>query len=360
MVLAAGLAVARMTAQADTETPTRDALQTQLDALVESDAASAVLARVTDGDADQTASAGVSQLGKEKPADPGGHFRIGSVTKTFVATIIAQLADERVLAFDDPVDDHLPSVVPGGDAITIRQLLNHTSGLYDYMHDEGYSTNRWRGENRFDHYDPAQLLDVAFGHEPYFAPGEGWHYSNTNYIVLGLLIEAVTGGSYPDNVERRILKPLKLNETSVPGDRARLPRPYAHGYTTVDGDTDVDASAMNPSLDWAAGDMVSTTADLDRFFDALLGSELTSENTLDQMREAVDTGTVFGYGLGLQRFELPCGVSVEGHSGQLLGYTTYSTRDASDRQLTLSYNAYKAELPAEKLMGIFATVYCSE
>jgi D-alanyl-D-alanine carboxypeptidase len=109
----------------------------------------------------------------------GGYFRIGSATKTFVATVVMQLVDEGRVGLDDPVDRYVPGV-PKGDLITVRQVLNHTSGLYDYAHEEGYSTNRWRGADRFRDYRPRELLDVAFARPSYFDPGEGWHYSNTN------------------------------------------------------------------------------------------------------------------------------------------------------------------------------------
>ncbi|MGH8880687.1 MAG: serine hydrolase domain-containing protein, partial [Stackebrandtia sp.] len=289
---------------------------------------------------------------------PNGHFRIGSVTKTFVATVIAQLVDEGELGWDEPIDERLPGVVPDGRHITVRQLLNHTSGLYDYMHEDGYSTNRWRGPARFDHYEPSELLTVAFAHNPYFAPGEGWHYSNTNYLVLGELIAGITGAPYGEAVRQRVLEPLRLIDTTVPGDDPTVPEPHAHGYTTVDGRVR-DATEMNPSLDGAAGEMISTTADLERFFTALLSAELTSADSLSQMRAMVDTATPFDYGLGLQNFGLPCGREVTGHSGELLGYTTYVTRDTAGTVVALSFNPGTANLDSEALMSIFDTVYCS-
>ena len=210
--------------------------------------------------------------------------------------------------------------MPNGGAITIRHLLNHTSGLHDYMSEEGYSTNRWRGEDRFQSYTPRQLLKVAFAEPPYFAkPGSSWRYSNTNYIVAGMLIEKLTGRPYGKEVERRILSPLKLTRTSVPGDAPGLREPHAHGYEALPSGEIVDATRMNPSLDWAAGEMVSTTRDLNTFFNALLGGKLTGKAMLGEMRTTVDTGAGFAYGLGLQKYALPCGKSVWGHSGELIG-----------------------------------------
>ncbi|MEV8440025.1 serine hydrolase domain-containing protein [Actinosynnema sp. NPDC051121] len=290
-------------------------------------------------------------------ASVGGYFRIGSATKTFVATVVLQLVDEGRVGLDDPVDRYVAGV-PKGDRITVRQVLNHTSGLYDYAHEEGYSTNRWRGGDRFRTYRPQELLDVAFAGTPYFEPGEGWHYSNTNYIVAGMLVERVTGRTYGDEVRSRILRPLGLIHTSVPGWWPGLPQPHARGYAEVDGRL-VDATLMNPSLDWAAGEMISTADDLDRFFDALLSGRLTSAASLDAMRRTVDgTGTIFAYGLGLQRFDLPCGRSVWGHGGELIGYLTYATRADDGRRATLSYNPLPGGVPGEAVIGLFSSIYC--
>lgn len=143
-----------------------------------------------------------------QPPSGGEHFRIGSITKTFVATAILQLVDEGRIDLDAPIETYLPGTVPNGATITVRQVLNHTSGLYDYMKGEGWSTNRWRGDGRFTTYSPDQLLAEAFRHEPYFPPGTDFRYSNTNYIVAGKLIEAVTGQPYSTEIEHRILRPL--------------------------------------------------------------------------------------------------------------------------------------------------------
>ena len=337
--------------------PVTDGPQSRLDELVEGGTASAALLRVTDDGRTWRGVAGTARLDSPGRPDRDGYFRIGSVTKTFVATVVAQLVDEKRFDWDDPIDDLLPGVVPAGEAVTVRHLLNHTSGLYDYMHEEGYSTNRWRGDARFDHHESSELLDVAFGHDPYFEPGDGWHYSNTNYLVLGLLIETSTGMPYGDAVEQRILEPLRLRHTTIPGDEPGLPHPHAHGYSIVDGRT-VDATRMNPSLDGPAGEMISTAADLEAFLGALLDARLTSVGALEQLTGFVDTGTDFDYGLGLQRFVLPCGSTLTGSSGQLLGYTTYVTSDGNGRMMTLSVNPF-GELDPVAMMAVVTDVYCA-
>ncbi|MFE2751835.1 serine hydrolase domain-containing protein [Actinosynnema sp. NPDC059335] len=293
-------------------------------------------------------------------ASVGGYFRIGSATKTFVATVVLQLVDEGRVGLDDPVDRYVAGVPAGrnGDRVTVRQVLNHTSGLYDYAHEAGYSTNRWRGADRFRTYRPRDLLDVAFARPSHFDPGQGWRYSNTNYIVAGMVVERVTGRTYGDEVRARVLRPLGLRHTLVPGRYPGLPHPHARGYAEVDGAL-VDATLMNPTLDWAAGEMISTADDLNRFFDALLSGRLTSAASLDAMRQTrEDTGTVFAYGLGLQRFDLPCGRSVWGHGGELLGYRTYATRADDGTRATLSYNPLPADVPGDAVVDLFSAIYC--
>ncbi|MFI6513474.1 serine hydrolase domain-containing protein [Streptosporangium sp. NPDC050855] len=343
------------------EDPRRTAVTEEdpLRRMVATKAATAALLRVDDGTRTRTSAAGVRDLRTRRPATANGHFRIGSVTKTFVATVILQLADEGRLRLDDPVQRHLPGLVPNGDAITIRHLLNHTSGLYDYMSEEGLSTNRWRGADRFRSYGPRRLLAVALAKPPYFTtPGSSWRYSNTNYVVAGMLIEKVTGRPYGKEVERRILRPLKLTRTSVPGDAPGLPVPHARGYEALPSGKVVDATRMNPSLDWAAGEMISTTGDLNTFLTALLGGRLTSAAMLEQMRTAVDTGAGFAYGLGLQRYTLPCGRTVWGHSGELIGYLTFSFRADDGRAMTLSVNPHVRPVSTEEIFSIASGVHC--
>lgn len=357
LAVAAGLAVTAPGANAEgaPKFPGGE-LQAGLDALVDGGAASAALLRVDDGRSHWSGAAGTAELGGSAPADAGGYFRIGSVTKSFVATVVLQLADEGLLGLDDPIEDHLPGLVPGGAGISVRRILDHTSGLHDYMSEPGMSTNRWRGDARFESYEPGTLLDVAFATGPE-EPEPGWHYSNTNYIVAGLLVERLTGNTLADEIKARILVPLGLRHTTLPGNDPAVPEPHAHGYTTVDGVL-VDATEQNPSLDWAAGEMISTTADLNRFFGALLGGRLTSPESLRAMRETVATGTIFTYGLGLQKFALPCGVSATGHGGQLLGYLTYSLRADDGRVATLNYNPYKRGATQEEVTAILATALC--
>jgi len=336
-------------------------LHDQLEGLVADHYITAGLIHVRDGPNHWSDAVGVRDLTSGAPATPTGHFRIGSVTKTFVATVLLQLVDEGRLDLDDPIERHLSGVVPNG-AITVRQLLQHTSGLYDYMSEPGYSTNRWRGDARFDDYTPQDLLDVAFAKGPLFDPGTSWHYSNTNYVVAGLLIEKLTGRPYGEEVARRILRPLKLTHTSVPGHRSTLPNTHAHGYEPLPP-TFVDATKMDPSLDWAAGEMISTTEDLATFVTALIDGHLTSQESLTEMQRTTNADPLFRYGLGLQEFTIPCANgprTVWGHTGQLIGYLTVTLTDGENRSLVLSLNPYEQDPPTETVLPMAATVFCPE
>lgn len=331
----------------------------EMEKIVAGKGATAVLARISEGDRSGggrrswSGAVGVRDVKSGGRPSAAGYFRIGSVTKTFVATVVLQLVDEGKVRLDDPIERHLPGLVPGGAGITVRALLNHSSHLYDYMSEPGYSTNRWRGDARFRSYKPGELLKVAFAKE---LPDDGeWHYSNTNYVVLGLLVGKLTGRSYGEEVERRILRPLKLRHTVVPGDRAGVPSPHAKGYEPMP--RLVDATRMNPSLDWAAGEMISTTADLERFMSALLGGKLTSAASLRAMKTTVKTKAGFAYGLGLQAYPLPCG-TVWGHSGELIGYMTFAFRSDAGRSMVLSINPSTRNPSTEEVMGIAAKALC--
>lgn len=333
--------------------------RTLIDQLVKEDKATAALIRV-DGKGNGWAySAGVGDLKSGRPAAADGYFRIGSITKTFVATVVLQLVDEGRLALSDPVERHLPGLVPHGGNVTVRQVLNHTSGWYDYMHEPGYSTNRWRGKDRFRHYEPRELLKVAFADPAKSTtPGSTWSYSNTNYIVAGMLIEKLTGHAYGAEIKRRILRPLGLAQTFVPGDRAGLPNPHARGYEPLPDGKLVDATRMNPSLDWAAGEMLSTGRDLNRFLTALAGGELISRASLTAMRTTEATNAGFGYGLGLQEYTLPCGTKVWGHSGQLIGYLTFAFGAADGTRMTLSLNPAKRSATTNEIFAIATATFC--
>ncbi len=237
---------------------------------------------------------------------PADHVRAGSITKTFVATVVLQLAAERRLDVSAPVTRYLPALAPLGD-LTLRSLLTHTSGLYDFT-----ATNHGTTP-----LTPAAVAALALAHAR-TAPGGAWAYSNTNYVLLGMIIRQVTGHSYATEVRRRIIAPLRLTGTSFPGTRTAVPRP--HGP---------DAIRLDPRAAGAAGEVISTLPDLNRFYRALLRGRLLPPSALSAM---LNTRPAHGhYGMGLFPERLPCGITVWGHNGRIADtyVRTASTRDGS-------------------------------
>lgn len=286
--------------------------------------------------------AGVADRRSRAPRLAGERFRIGSVTKTFVATVVLQLAAERRLELDAPVARWLPGVLRGrghdGRRTTVRQLLNHTSGVFDYTDSPAFRRQLLGPAflvHRFDTHTPAQLVRTAMAHPPEFAPGGGWRYSNTNYVLAGMIVEAVTGRDYGAEVERRIIGPLGLRDTSVPGAAPGIPGRHARGYATLSGTRPrppQDVTALNPSLAGASGEMISSARDLVVFLRALLGGRLLPDRQLREMTATVPTETVRErYGLGLSARQLPCGRTVWGHDGGIHGSASvaFTTRDGS-------------------------------
>jgi D-alanyl-D-alanine carboxypeptidase len=282
----------------------------------------------------------VGDLGTGEPRSERDRYRVGSITKTFVATVVLQLEAEGRLSLDDTVDEWLPGVVEGngnhGESITLRQLLNHTSGVHDYTADPEFARTYFARdgflEHRYDTLTPRQLVAIATDHEPDLAPGTDWRYSNTNYILAGMVIEEATGRPYAEEVRRRIIDPLKLRATSVPGTRVTLPRPSSRAYSklaeTATGPT-YDVTRLNPSMAGSAGEMISDSADLNRFYTALLRGRLLPAEQLAEMTTTVPAMPGASYGLGLIKRELDCGVTVWGHGGGIHGSSSeaVTTRD---------------------------------
>ncbi|MEU5237595.1 serine hydrolase domain-containing protein [Streptomyces lydicus] len=252
-------------------------------------------------------SAGVRKLGDTDRPPTNGQFWVGSSTKTFTATLVLQLVADGTIGLDAPVADHVPQF--GLDKrITVRRLLQHTTGLYSYtgeLDPDGTfvpgipAVGKEWVDNRFRTYRPEELVRFALSKQARFEPGTDQSYSNTNYTLAVLLIEQVTGRSYAEEMQRRILRPLGLRGTVVPGTSPEIPGPHAHGYYRYQ-DADqwkvVDVSRQNLSLLVGAGDMISTTQDLHTFFSALLGGKLLPAPLLAEMRTPHGP---LGYGLGL-------------------------------------------------------------
>jgi D-alanyl-D-alanine carboxypeptidase len=287
--------------------------------------------------------AGLADKATGQPMQPQDRVHIGSITKTFVATVVLQLAAERRLSLNDSVQKWLPGVITGHGyhpaQITIRQLLQHTSGVPDYASDPLFMTTQGLAQT----WQPQQLVDIALRLGP---PAHVWLYSSTNYILLGMIIQKVTGQSPITEIRRRILVPLGLHGASFPLTSTQIPAPYAHGYY---GPTDV-TNLVNPSTTWTAGAMISTVDDVARFYRALLTGRLLPPAQQRELLAAIpvdDTGALFAehYGLGIYRVQLSCGTAWGHDGGYPGGFKTfaYTSTDGS-RQAVIVYNDFEMSL----------------
>jgi D-alanyl-D-alanine carboxypeptidase len=244
-------------------------------------------------------------------------FRIGSISKTFNATIILQMVDEGLLHLEDTLDEFVPWV-PNSQNITIRQLCNNTSGIFNYGEDHDLNME-YVNSGFLAHYTPEELVLVAIDHDPYFPPGEGFHYSNTNFVLLGMIIETVTGNTYEDELKSRIFDRLNLNSTTFPvANSTHMTGNFSHGYLEVDGALK-DHTVSNHSIQWGAGGMISDLSDLKLWAHALgQGTLISQEMQNERLRwSPYSQSGLFKYGLGI--FYIG---SFFGHDGGCIGFNT--------------------------------------
>lgn len=303
-----------------------------------------------------TTSLGTSDLATNAPMNPSLHFRIGSITKTFTGTVILQLVDEGKLRLDDPIARYEPQV-PNGAHITIRELLNIRSGLYNYSEDPGFEQTLSNHPNTV--WTPQELVAIGFKHPAYFAPGKDFHYSNTNTILLGMVIEHITGHTAVSEFQRRIFTPLGMNNTSMPPQTSSaMPVPYSQGYMlntpAKQGAAQqlLNVTTWNPSWTWTAGGAISTLHDLQIWSKALATGKLLKPATQKE-RLTWDTklpGDI-GYGLAIANY-----AGFIGHNGQLPGYQSFmSYMQAKDETIIILTNLYAApdgSEPADSLAKI--------
>ncbi|ASF11459.1 serine hydrolase domain-containing protein [Nocardia brasiliensis] len=320
------------------------AVQENIDKIVEAGGVG-VIATVTGDGKTAVLTSGESDTSTHAtmPAEPLQRTRIGSITKTFTSAVILQLVAEGKVRLDEPIDTYLPGLLTGpgidGRAITVRQVLRHQSGLPELTKDPRIDEYRAALENRT--MTAAEEIAIALTMPADFAPGARYEYSNTNYIVAGMLIEKVTGAPYVEELQRRILVPLELSDTYLPGPAERDIRgPHPKGYAEIDGVV-TEVSRIEPSVPWSAGAMVSTGTDLNRFFLALLAGKVVPAAELQQMRAGVPMGdeTIdMSYGLGLGSTRLPCGAEYVGHTGGIYGFLTLSGATPDGRAVTYTLN----------------------
>jgi len=333
-VLAAG---ARSPALARERAPAQSPFQAAIQQLV-TDGVPGAIGYARDGGTVTVAASGLADLATKTPIAVGDRVRVGSLTKTFVATVVLQLAAEHLLSISDTVSRWLPGLVPGGAGITIRELLQHTSGIYSYTNDPGFLQALFSDPTRV--WRPAELVRIAVAHPPVFPPGTSLAYSNTDYVLLGMIIQAATGHPVGQQLQARIFTPLGLRDTYLPYANPHLRTPYAHGYLLGQpGATGpADATVFGPSWAGAAGGIVSTAADLARFYTALLSGKLLPAAQLQQMMTTIPIpmGQGVGYGLGVESVPLPCGTAW-GHTGDFPGYfgNAFTTTGGSSQAVVL-------------------------
>ena len=279
--------------------------------------------------------------------------RIGSITKTFVATVVLQLVDEKKLSLNETLDGSAPTV-PYARDITIRQLLNHTSGVFDYTQSGAFGQSL--SESMFKQYSPRELVNFAVtGGQPYFTPRGGYHYSNTNYILLGIIIEEVTGHSVESEIKKRTIDKLGLKNTFFPTG-AGIPGPHSEGYFESPDGKITEVTRENVSWAWTAGAMVSTLGDLKTWAGALADGTLISKKMQEERLKWVDeTDSPIGEKMGLG-IEWRGGYI--GFSGAIFGYRTEMYRDPSRKATVVNiFNKLSAEPASTVERAAYRTMF---
>jgi len=277
------------------------------------------------GEGKWEAALGLSDIEAEEAMDLANEFRVGSITKTFTATVILQLVDEGLISLDDTlINFGIEPVMPGAGEITVRMLLNHTSGLFEYTADDNFQ--ELQAEDLLRKWAPAELIAFAANHELYFPPGEGWQYSNTNFVLQGMIVEQVTGNSLTGEIASRIAGKLGLAQTSLP-TQPQLSGKHSHGYLYAgdmgdaqDGGEDelVDVTdTFDPSWAWGAGAMISDLADLKVWTRALVEGDLLSDEVQRERLTTVEAWQGSDYGLGIAEY-----AGFWGHPGDLPGFSS--------------------------------------
>jgi D-alanyl-D-alanine carboxypeptidase len=346
------------------DVPTRADVQRALERVVDG-GAPGVTAVIRGPGGRERYSAGSANLRSGRPISPRDHGRNGSITKSFTATVVLQLAAEGKLGLEDSVQKWLPGVVPNGDRITVRQLLDHSSGIADYCSVPLDSTlcgpppaqmaRRWT---------PEELVAIGVGAPRTFPPGQGWSYTNTDYVLLGMIIERATGRTVGAEYKRRIFRPLGLDQTRFPTSTS-MPRPFSRGYDVLAGGTwPRDVTATSPTIAGSAGAIVSTPGDLQTFMRALLRGRLVSRSLLAETKRptpgsldgpnALEGGGVGTYGLGLIHYTWSKACGVWGHTGAFPGYRSIAVSNRNGRRGAAMYITSEALAPPGAIAGLEA------
>ncbi|MER7481483.1 serine hydrolase domain-containing protein [Streptomyces sp. NPDC126510] len=371
VALSVGTAALAPAAQAADRQHGHEATRTALRALVEKGGLPGVAAKVRDGQGTWVGTAGHADTATGRERSAGEHFRGASITKTFVATVLLQLEAEGRLDLDDTVERWLPGLLRGngydGGKVTLRRLLNHTSGIANYTDDPAFlhnSAGPGFPEHRYDTHTPEELVAIALRRPPQAGPESEPSYSNTNFVIAGMVIEKATGRSHAQEITRRILRPLKLRGTSFPGMSPHMPKPHPVGYSRLHQDAPGaeihDATEQNMTWLGAAGDVISTSGDLNRFQRALVKGHLLPQRQMKEMFEEVPAGHGTGYGLGIEFARLSCGVKVVGKSGRTNGSLSAMV-GTPDGEHQLTFNINGDWLPSSSLyVDVIEAEFCGK
>jgi D-alanyl-D-alanine carboxypeptidase len=288
---------------------------------------------------------GYADLAKKRPLTPADHFRVGSNTKTFVVSVILQLIDEKKLSLDDPVSRFpLGVTVPNGDKITVRELCNMRSGLFEAFNTPQFALLNMTVPKNFD---PRTLVAWAAKQKPYFPPGEGYHYSNTNYLLLGLIIEQITKDSVGDQIRKRLLKPFGLTQTSYPQTEA-MPDPWARGYGLDKQRNWEDVSNTIPvAFMGSAGAMISDMADMKRWIKLYALGKTGGPATYRPLAECKQFLGNTAFGLGIN-----CSAGWYGYTGALPGYNTANYYFPATDTTIVAWITFQAEKPPEGVASV--------
>ncbi|MFJ7078553.1 serine hydrolase domain-containing protein [Streptomyces sp. NPDC098781] len=320
------------------------------------------LVRVDDGERSYRLVTGEADTAAGTRMDTGRRFRVGSVTKTFSSVVLMQLVGEGRVDLDAPANSYLPRPVLDS-RITVRHLLSHRSGLWDYTNAMFASTVPGFEAVRNKVFRYEDLIALSTAHALTNTPGAAYSYSNTNFVVVGQIIEHVTGTPLANQYQQRIFTPLKLRNTSYVHPSTVIGGSFARGYLRPDDASEPLVDSTEQTVSWAqsAGAVVSTAEDLNRFFSALVTGGLVRADLLEQMMTVipVDAAQTQFYGLGLRARKLSCGVTVYGHTGTVQGYYTYAftTADGERSMTALANTSNNPEVNAT-LGGSLDAAFC--
>jgi D-alanyl-D-alanine carboxypeptidase len=353
VVVAVVVALTMCATEATAAKPKRANLPQLARTLVTSGAPGAIV-YVRTPTAARAGTAGYADVAARVTMRAADRYRIASVSKAFVSVVILQLEAEGKLDIDNTVESWVPGVVPNGSAISLRQLMNHTSGLYDYVADPGFANEILANPSRS--WQPSELLAHGLSHPPLFAPGANWSYSNTNYILLGLVAEAATSKPLGQLLQERIFTPLALTATSFPL-AIELDASFVHGYVRLGGSPLIDAAPLlNPSFAWAAGGIVSNVRDVTSFYRGLFTGKLLPATQFAEMKEGADfSGT---YALGIQYRSTRCGRAY-GHNGDIPGWRNEVLTTANGkRQAVVMVNIDDSRVSWTRIGAFTETALC--